>query len=91
MQNGKPVPDPNAYPCTVYVKVMGRKSLRFEALIQALVAQHVRPEALLAVSRRDSRESHYSSLTFTIRAQSRAQLDALYQSLKGCPEVLLAL
>ena len=91
MHNGTVVPDPESYPCTVYIKAMGRKNLRFEALVQSLVASHVAPEDLLAVASRDSRGGHYISVTFTVRAHSRAQLDAVYEAFKNCAEVLLAL
>lgn len=86
-----PGPDPKAYPCTVYIKVVGHAGLRFEALVQALVSPHVPTEDLLAVTERPSREGHYVSVTFTVCARSRDQLDTIYQSFAGRKEILLAL
>lgn len=87
----RPHESPDTFPCTVHIKAMGRSSMRFEALVHGLVSRHIRPEDLLATSRRESRQNHYLSVTFSIRATSRAQLDAIYRDLSACPEVLLAL
>jgi putative lipoic acid-binding regulatory protein len=40
---------------------------------------------------RDSRGGNYLSVTVTIRAESRAQLDAIYRDLTGDERVLMAL
>lgn len=79
------------FPCRYEVKAMGRAGARFEALVHAIVSRHVPAEELLAVQARESRERKYVSLTCTIRARNRAQLDDIYRELGACPEVLMAL
>lgn len=88
---GDQAPELLTFPCTMDVKAIGRRSPRFEALVQQLVLAHIRPQDLLAISHRESRGATYVSVTVSIRAESRAQLDAIYQSLSDCPDVLMAL
>jgi len=91
--NGKDTESPAllTFPCTIDVKALGRRSPRFEAIVHQLVLAHIRPEDLLATSHRDSREGTYVAITLTVRAQSRAELDAVYGALSACPDVLMAL
>lgn len=79
------------FPCTIDVKAIGRRSPRFEALVHQLVSAHIKPQDLLAISHRESRGAAYVSVTVSIRAESRTQLDAIYQALSDCPDVLMAL
>ncbi len=86
-----PPPAPMAFPCRIDIKAMGRQSIRFEALVQSIVSRHVQPQDLHAVRARPSRKNRYVALTLTITAHSRAQLDAIYQDLSACDDVLVAL
>ncbi len=70
---------------------MGRQSMRFEAVVQAIISRHIGRDDLLATMRRLSRHGKYLSLTCIIRAKSRTQLEMIYTALKNCPEVLMAL
>ena len=79
------------FPCRFEIKAMGRHSVRFEALVQAIVTKHISPEDLLGTQRRFSRNQRYLSVTCIIRASSRAQLDSIYADLRQCPDVLAAL
>lgn len=84
-------PELLTFPCSIDIKALGAQSPRFEALVHELVSHHIEPHELLAVSRRESRGGKYVALTLTIRARSRAQLDAIYQALSDCKDVLMAL
>jgi len=79
------------FPCRYEIKAMGRQSMRFEALVHAIVSRHIGREDLLASKRRFSRNRRYLSVPCIIRASSRQQLDEIYADLRGCPEVLAAL
>jgi hypothetical protein len=79
------------FPCRYEIKAMGRHSIRFEALVHAIVSRHIGREDLLASKRRLSRNHRYLSVTCIIRAQSRDQLERIYADLRQCPEVLAAL
>ena len=84
-------PEVLAFPCTIDIKAIGRRSVRFEALVHAIVSRHIAPEDLLAHSSRESRGGAYLAVTLTIRASGRVQLDAIYEALSASPDVLMAL
>ncbi len=79
------------FPCRFEIKAMGAYSVRFEAIVQAIVSRHIGPRDLLRTRARVSRNGRYVSLTCIIRAQSRTQLDTIYRELSACPDVLMTL
>ncbi len=79
------------FPCRYDLKVIGRRSSRFEALAQGIVTRHVEPHDLLAVSSRLSGRENYLALTFIITARSYEQLNALYRALSDCDDVLFSI
>ncbi len=79
------------FPCRYDLKAVGRQTTHFEAVVQAIVSNHVAPADLLAVQHRLSRERHYLAITFIIQAQSYGQLDALYRDLGACDDVLFCI
>lgn len=83
--------EPFTFPCRFPIKVMGRQEAGFEALVLGLVAGHVGAIDAGSVRRQTSRNAQYVSLTVTITAESRAQLDSVYRSLTACAQVLLVL
>jgi hypothetical protein len=88
-------PGPDApqlsFPCPFDIKAMGRHSPDFAARMQALVGRHVPPPELHGVNTRMSRENQYVSVTLSITATSYDQLNAIYQDLAACTDVLFAL
>jgi putative lipoic acid-binding regulatory protein len=79
------------YPVEFPVKVMGKTQPGFAQQMLAIVKRHAPDFDESTVGMRPSREGKYLSLTFTIRATSREQLDALYQELSDHPMVQMAL
>lgn len=79
------------YPIDFPIKVMGLNEPGFVALVSALVLQYAPDFDLATLEARPSREGKYVSLTATIRATSREQLDALYRALSSHPMVKMAL
>jgi putative lipoic acid-binding regulatory protein len=80
-----------AYPCDFPVKVMG---LRVDGFAEAMcqVAQQFDPDFNpTTLEMRPSKAGNYLSVTLTIRATSREQLDNLYRALTGHPMVKVAL
>ena len=79
------------YPCSFPIKVMGARVDGFaEAMVQ--IAQQFDPEYDPAtLEMRPSKAGNYLSVTLTIRATSREQLDNLYLALTGHPMVKVAL
>ena len=79
------------FPTEFPIKVMGKTQPGFAQTMLELVLKHAPDYQADKMEMRASREGHYLSLTFTIRAESRAQLDALYWDISAHPMVKMAL
>ena len=79
------------FPCQFPIKAMGKNSPDFDSIVVAIVRQHVDDVNEGAVKIRPSKGDKYLSVTVTIEATSKQQLDAIYQGLTDCPDVLMAL
>ena len=79
------------YPCAFPIKIMGRTAPGFAQAIVDVVQRHAPDFDPGSVEMRVSRQSKYLSLTCTVQATSRAQLDALYQDLCDHPLVVMVL
>jgi uncharacterized protein len=79
------------FPCDFPIKVMGRKEAGFREVVVALVEAHAGPIADERVRLRESRDGNFVSLTLLVRADSQAQLDAIYTDLSGHDQVLMVL
>lgn len=80
-----------AFPCPFPVKVLGRRAPGFAQEVMEIVLRHAPDFEPASVEMRPSRAGRYLSLTCTVRATSREQLDALYRELCDCPAVVLVL
>lgn len=78
---------PNEFP----IKVMGRQSGDLRAVTQAIIERHAGPMPESRVKTRTSVDGNFVALTYTVTAQSRAQLDDIYRELTACKAVLMAL
>lgn len=82
---------PFTFPCEFPVKAMGLAEGDFDSLVVSLVRKHS-PDILEgAVRTRLSRGGRFMSVTVTIQAQSRRQLDDIYMELTANDRVLMAL
>lgn len=79
------------YPCDFPIKIMGRTGPGFAQAVVDVVRRHAPDFDAAGVEMRASRQSRYLSLTCTVRATSRGQLDALYQELCDHPLVVMVL
>ena len=79
------------FPARVHIKAIGAANNRFEALVHQIVSRHIAPDALLASSTRESSGGKYLAVTITVQADSRDQVDRIYQELSHCQDVLIAL
>ena len=82
---------PLQFPCDFPIKVMGKAAEDFDALVVSLVRRHVADLAEGAVQLRPSSGGRYVSVTVTIQATSREQLDNLYRELSAHERVLMVL
>lgn len=79
------------FPCEYPIKAMGESSDDFDAVVVEIVRRHVASLAENAVSSRQSSGGKFTSVTVTIEATSKAQLDAIYQDLTDHPRIKYAL
>lgn len=79
------------FPCDFPLKIMGAATDEFRSLAIGIVTRHFGELPRASIEERQSRGGRYLSLTCTVRAQSKAQLDAVYRELTACRQVLVAL
>jgi hypothetical protein len=79
------------FPCEFPVKIMGPATDEFRSLALGIVARHFGAVEERHIEERPSSGGRYLGLTITVRAGSKAQLDALYTELTSCSQVLVAL
>jgi putative lipoic acid-binding regulatory protein len=82
---------PLRFPCAFPIKVMGRTHKGFAQAIVTVVQKHAPDFDPATLEMRASRAGNYLSLTATIEATSRAQLDDLYRDLTSHPMVTMVL
>jgi putative lipoic acid-binding regulatory protein len=82
---------PLQFPCEFPVKAMGPAGATFEATVWGIVIHHAPDTASTAFSVTPSRQGTYISVTITITATSREQLDAIYADLQDEPSVMAVL
>jgi uncharacterized protein len=73
------------------MKVMGRREDGFAQLVADIVMRHAPDFDPATIEMRSSKQGRYLSLTVTLNAKSREQLDALYKELSGHPMVIMVL
>jgi len=79
------------FPCKFPVKAMGRSDDGFEALVTKIILQHAEIHDGEQITINPSSSGKYISVTVTIEALSKVQLDRIYQDLSDCKQVLVAL
>ena len=79
------------FPCDFPLKVMGKTQSGFAQAVAAVVVRHDPGFDVASIEMRSSKHGKYLSLTCTVKATSREQLDALYQDLCDHPMVVMVL
>ncbi|MDJ0941795.1 MAG: DUF493 domain-containing protein [Woeseiaceae bacterium] len=79
------------FPCEFPIKMMGKESPEFHATARALVEKHTGPLDDDAFQSAQSRNGRFVSITVTVTATSREQLDNIYRELTASDAVLMAL
>lgn len=75
------------FPCAFPLKIMGRREDNFAQTIAEIVIKHAPDFDMASMELRPSRNGNYLSLTCTINAVSREQLDAIYREISAHPLV----
>jgi len=79
------------FPCQFSVKAMGKVADDFDALVFAIVKEHVENLPEGCVTNRISAKGNYQSVTVTFEASSKQQLDNIYYALTDHERVMIAL
>lgn len=79
------------YPSDFPIKVMGKTHPDFAQTLTAVVLEFDPGFDPATIEMRPSKAGNYLGLTFTVRATSREQLDALYRALHAHPMVSIVL
>jgi len=79
------------YPCEFPIKAMGLASESLHLTILDIVQRHAPDADHSTLKSRPSSNGKYVSVTVTITALNRAQLDAIYTDLTACEQVLMSL
>ncbi len=79
------------FPCAFPLKIMGLSSNALAQTVLAIVQRHAPDFDGTTMEMRASSGGKYVSLTCTITATSKPQLDALYRELSGHPLVKVVL
>jgi putative lipoic acid-binding regulatory protein len=91
MTSDAPSPVGLQFPTDFPIKVMGRRVDGFAQTIVEVVQQHAPDFDASTLEMRTSKDGNYLSVTATIHATSREQLDALYRALTSHPLVKVVL
>lgn len=79
------------FPCDFGLKVFGYNGAEFEGIVLNIVRGFCDPSTEFKVTRNESKKGKYQSLTIHFMAQSRAQLDSIYQALTDSEHVVMSL
>lgn len=79
------------YPCEFPLKIMGHTRAGFAQAILEVVKRYAPDFDGATIEMKSSKHGKYLSITCTINATSREQLDALYQELCDHPMVVMVL
>jgi len=79
------------FPCRFPIKMMGRDSEQFRRVAIELVEAHTGRIPENDITMTSSRRGTFLSITVTIDAESREQLDNIYRALSAHEEILVAL
>lgn len=79
------------YPSDFPLKIFGQQNAGFAQAVLEVVTKHDPTFVAASMEMRASKTARYVSLTCTITATSREQLDAVYQELCDHPMVVMVL
>ena len=80
-----------SFPCEFQIKAMGKQVAGFDDRVRKIVSRHLYGGKVLDLRTRESGSSKYVSVSCTIEAPSRQQLDAIYLDLNSENDILLTL
>ena len=79
------------FPCEYPIKIMGRQSASFKEIVLQVMRKHAGDISDAQIKQRASGKGTFVSLTVTITATGKGQLDAIFQDLKATGVVQMVL
>ena len=79
------------FPCEFPVKLMGKNTKEFFSTVRQLIEKHTGVIDDSAYASSLSKNDRFVSITVTVTATSKQQLDNIYQDATDHPDVLMAL
>ena len=79
------------YPCEFPIKIFGLQQAGFAQAVLEVVTKYDPGFLAASMEMRASKTARYLSLTCTVQASSREQLDSLYQELCDHPSIVMVL
>jgi len=79
------------YPCAFTIKTMGLAGSGFEEIALEIVQRHAPEVESSSIASKLSKTNKFVSLSITLTAKSKQQMDAIYQDLSNCEQVLMSL
>ncbi|MDX8382938.1 MAG: DUF493 domain-containing protein [Ghiorsea sp.] len=79
------------FPCSFPFKVMGINHADFQSNMLLIIAKHIPNMGTPSITSKPSKTGKYAALTVTFTAESKAQLDSLYQEIHAHPDVRMVL
>jgi putative lipoic acid-binding regulatory protein len=79
------------FPCPYPLKVLGKNTNAFHAVVSAIIEKHSAEGDEVTYSTRGSSGGKYMSVTATFTAQSQEQLARIYEELNGHELVVMVL
>jgi uncharacterized protein len=79
------------FPCKFPIKMMGRDQPEFRQAALSVIERHAGSIDDRAIRVAASSQGNFLSITVTITAESRAQLDNIYRDLTDHEQILVAL
>lgn len=79
------------FPCSFPIKLMGRETAEFRRTAREIVEKHTGPLDDDSIESTLSRNGRFVSVTITVVAESREQLDNIYRDATAHDDVLMAL
>lgn len=79
------------FPCDYPIKVLGRSSEEFHAIVLEVFERHAPGFERETIVVKDSSKGTFTSLTITITATGKAQLEALHQDLMATGHVQMVI
>ena len=80
-----------SFPCDFTLKIIGKTNSDFEKVTLTIVKSHFSRLSEKNIQKKFSKDNNFLSLSIAVHAESKSQLDALYQALSDSKEILMVL